>query len=186
METAHAVGDGKLDNDEMGVLFRRITEIAKRIDAGSITKKEAFEALQVIIEGKAASMLTPCRHKYRSLHRKFETRTSDERETSLSPVALRLPGSLGRLGLYDKLREQYPYKHYPEMHPEDIMAFMWEAENIPVLVVNHGCVPVQSILSASQPSDREKMIVASTLQWLGTNVGSEFLSRFVSTADLSV
>lgn len=186
METAHAVGDGKLDNDDMGVLFRRITEIAKRIDTGSITKKEAFEALQAIIEGKAASMLTPCRQKHRSSHQKFARPSLENRAASLAPVSLRLPHSLSRLGLYNQMRLQYPKQHFPDQHPEDIMAEMWEAENIPDMMCNGGGVPVQSIVGETKPSQRDIMVVASTLQWLGTNAGSSFLSRFVSAADLSV
>lgn len=186
METAHAVGDGKLDNDEMGLLFRRITEIAKRIDAGSVTKKEAFDALQAIVEGKAAKMLTPCNQRHQSSQRKFDRPSLEKRKTSLAPVELRLRHSVGRLGLYDKMRQQYPSKSYPDLHPEDIMAQMWEAENIPDIMFNHGGVPVGAILGEVEPSDHNKMIVASTLQWLGTNVGSCFLSRFLAATDLSV
>ena len=186
MKTALAVGDGKLDNDEMGILFRRVTEIAKRIDAGSITKKDVFNALLAIVEGKASSMLTPCQRPHRSKHVKFVTPSEEERKKSLAPVVMRLPQYVNRLYFYDTLRTLYPGKQYPEKHAEDIMAEMWEAENIPVSMVNFGKVPVQSILNESRPSERDCMIVASTLQWLGTNVGSCFLSRFIAATDMQI
>ncbi len=184
METAPAVGDGKLNNDEMGMLFRRVTEISKRIDAGSISKKDAMNALQAIIEGRASSMLETCKTPHRSKHVKFVSPTKDDRKKSLAPVTMRLAGSLNRLGFYDNVREQNHGRHYPEKHPEDIMAEMWEAENIPDAMINHGSVPVQHILDNSKPSEHDRMVMASTLQWLGTNVGRDFLSRFVSAADL--
>jgi hypothetical protein len=66
------------------------------------------------------------------------------------------------------------------------MAEMWEAENSPKSWLNHGSVPVLYILDESNPSVRDREVMASTLQWLGTNSGKEFLSRFVSAADLQM
>ncbi|MBY0537865.1 hypothetical protein K2P47_00515 [Patescibacteria group bacterium] len=186
METASAVGDGKLDNDELGILFRRITEIARRIDAGSISKKSVLEALQAIVEGRAEKMLSPCNKPHRSVHVKFVPPADEERKKSLAPVAMRLPVYANKLGLYDRLREQYPSGHYPEKHPEDIMALMWEAKNIPDPMINYGRVPVQTILDEPDPSVHDRMVMASTLQWLGTTDGRDFLVHFVLAADLSV
>ncbi|MFT5850050.1 MAG: hypothetical protein ACI9H6_000879 [Patiriisocius sp.] len=186
METTLVVGDSKLDNDEMGVLFRRVSEIAKRIDSGSISKNKAMEALQAIVEGRAEKMLTPCKRKHLSSHQSFERPSQKERKRSKAPVEMRLPEYLRRLGIYDRFRELHPDQTYPEKHPEDIMAEMWEAENIPKSWLNHGSVPVLYILDESNPSVRDREVMASTLQWLGTNSGKEFLSRFVSAADLQM
>lgn len=63
---------------------------------------------------------------------------------------------------------------------------MWEAENIPNQGINRGWTPVQSILDDFHASEHDRAIVASTLQWLGTNCGKEYLQRMVATADIEV
>lgn len=186
METASAVQDGKLDDDEMGVLFRRLMEIAKRIDNGALNKKEVMSALQAIIEGRLKDMLTPCSRPHLSPRRTFTRLTNKERATSLTPIRLRLPHSGSRLGLFANFREKEPERTFLEQHPEDIMAEMWEAENVPRLWLNHGNVPLHSILGKVELTDQTVSIVASTFQWLGTSSGIEFLSRYVAVAKLSL
>jgi hypothetical protein len=66
------------------------------------------------------------------------------------------------------------------------MAMMWEAENIPCYASNYGRVPLNTILGSDTLLEREVDIISSTLQWLGTNVGNEFLVRYIRTADLYV
>jgi hypothetical protein len=184
METVKTVGDRKLDDCEIGTIFRRVNEVIKRIDSGAIPKRKALEALQAIVEGKATAMMEPCQRKHCFEHPAFVRPSSKARKKSKSPMKMRLPLQLSRLDIYDKLHILNPGAEYPSKHPEDIMAEMWEAENIPNPQINYGGVPVQAILDEPKPSERDRAIVASTLQWLGTNCGREFLSRFVFESGL--
>lgn len=187
METAKAVGDGKLTDDELGTITRRLMEIVRRINEGSLDKKHIFKALQMLIEGRAEQMTEPCLRKHRAENMVFKMLSPRLRRKSKAPLRMRLKQSRDRLYFHYKLfLSQGGYWGQKRLHPEDIIALMWEAENIPEQNINHGWVPVQSILDDYDASEHDRAIVASTLQWLGTNCGQEFLRRVVATADLDV
>lgn len=186
-KTAYAVNDGKLTDDELGVITRRLMEIVRRINEGTLDKELTLRALQMLIEGQAKKMVEPCPLPHRSKPIPFKMIPPGERRKSRAPLRMRLPHSVKRL--------YFRYKGYfsghgsvtgKGLHPEDIIALMWEAENIPQSWLSHGSTPVNAILHDANPSEHDRMVVASTLQWLGTNVGREFLSRVVATADLDI
>lgn len=53
-----SVVDGKLTDEQLGQLYRKMKELEKRINAGTISFIDAMEALQkIIIEGQAAKHL---------------------------------------------------------------------------------------------------------------------------------
>lgn len=192
METAqNAVRDGisqRLSDTELGLIYRRVDEIRRRINEGTIDKAATLRVLQLVIEGKAKEP-EPCKRRHRGDKLELRRPPIKERKLSRAPMRQRLPEWVNRL--------YYHYKHKlhtgswgssngRHLHPEDVMAIMWEAENIPCSSVNNGRVPVQSILDDLDLPDREVAIVASTLQWLGTNIGNEFLGRYIRTADILI
>lgn len=192
MQTARdAVFDGnspRLSNDTLGLLHRRVDEIKRRINEGTLEKQEVLGALQRIIESKFDS-IGPCKRRHRSEPLIFKRTLVSQRRKSIAPLRQRLPQQLNRLFFFYKHKLQTGMWGSPsgrKLHPEDIMAMMWEAENIPDPVLNFGRVPIQGILDSLDPTEREVAIVASTLQWLGTNIGSEFLVRFIRTADIPI
>lgn len=187
METAIAVGDGKLTDYELGTMTRRLMEIVRRINEGSLDKRQTLKALQMLIEGKAEQMVEPCNRKHRSDKIPFKMLPPAERRKSTAPLRLRTEQYRKRLYyFYRAFFARGKYMGKKRLHPEDIIALMWEAENIPDQIINHGWTPVQSILDDYHASKHDRAIVASTLQWLGTNCGREFLRRMVATADLDV
>ncbi|MBP6924513.1 MAG: hypothetical protein KBB78_03010 [Candidatus Pacebacteria bacterium] len=192
METAqNAVGDGtssRLSNEELGLICRRINEIERRITEGTLAKRQALDALQGIVEGKTDSF-GPCKRRHRSEAITFKRPPIKERRKSRAPMRVRLPEFLNRLYYHYKHKLQTGRWGSPDgrrLHPEDVMAQMWEAENIPCVNLNFGRVPVQSILNTVNPSEREVAIVATTLQWLGTSIGNEFLVRYIRTANIHI
>lgn len=194
MQTAHnAVQDGdsiRLTDEELGLIYRRIGEIQRRITEGTISKREALDALQRIVEGEAES-LRPCTRHHRSEPRPFRLRPVKERRKSLAPVRLRSEDRLKRLFFKPKLAMQTK-KHFPKakdrLLPEDIIVYMWEAENIPVQGINYGSVPLQSIVESDggEVDERDARMVANAIQWCGTNIGVDFIRRFILTADISI
>lgn len=54
MKTAPAVLDGKLTNEQLGGLHRRLNEITRRINEGTLGYDYAMDGLQRIIEGRVA------------------------------------------------------------------------------------------------------------------------------------
>ena len=187
METAHAVGDGKLTDEELGVIARRVAEITRRINEGTIDKKSVMQALQNIIEGKAKQMVEPCPRPHRQSPMDLEKLSLTERRKSRAPLRLRLDWSKKRLYYhYRAFLNRTPTSQGKALHHEDVIALMWEAENIPKTWLNHGWTPVQTILDDFHASKHDRAIVASTLQWLGTNGGQSFLKRLVATAKLDV
>ncbi|PCI29279.1 hypothetical protein COB52_02670 [Candidatus Kaiserbacteria bacterium] len=187
METATAVGDGKLTNEDLGTLTRRLIDIIRRVNEGTIEKRDVLTAFQRLAEGKAKEMVEPCPRTHRRDPVKFKMLPIKERRKSRAPLRMRTPQFLNRL--YFRYRASFSsHKIYGDrylMH-EDIIALMWEAENIPRPAVNHGWTPVLTILDDRNASKHDREIVASTLQWLGTNVGREFLGRLVATADIQI
>jgi hypothetical protein len=187
METAKAVGDGRLTDEEIGIPTRRLIEIIRRINEGALDRRDTMRALQMLIEGKAKQMVEPCSRPHRSESLKFKMLPPAERRKSRAPLRMRSEQYRKRLYFHYRAffskRKSWTGK---ALHPEDIIALMWEAENIPHPGINHGWTPVQSILSDFNASEHDRAIVASTLQWLGTNVGQDFLRRMVATAGLDV
>lgn len=186
METAQAVEDGTLSNEHFGIIYRRIGAIIKKLQEGSLTVQFVLSELQRIFEGKRPELPRPIvldpklRGQYWEPPRQeFKRPNRKERRKSRSPYNRRLAPWNQRL-------------EWPERNPEHVMAEMWEAENIPEWCSNYGRVPVQAILDPStvmsydQLPPHDVMIVASTLQWLGTSVGREFLSRYIRTAQILI
>lgn len=187
METAIAVGDGKLTDDELGTMTRRLMETVRRINEGSLDKRQTLKALQMLIEGKVEQMIEPCQRKHRSESRQFKMLPIAERRKSTAPLRMRTEQYLKRLYYHYKLfLFTNQYWGEKQLNAEDIFALMWEAENIPRQGINHGWTPVQSILGDFHASEHDRAIVASTLQWLGTNTGREYLRKMVATADIDL
>lgn len=194
MQTAHiAVLDGtsqKLSNEELGLICRRINEIERRIVEGTLSKHDALDALQRIIEGKAES-LKPCRQRHRSEAIPFKRPPINERKKSLAPMRLRSKDRLNRLYYKCKLamatKTRFP-KLKDRLLPEDIIVQMWEAENIPCQNLNYGRVPLQSIVESKgrEVAEHDAKIVANTIQWIGTNCGRDFIRRFILAADIPI
>ncbi len=180
-----AVLDGKMNDDQLGMLHRRVDEIKRRINEDTISYYETVAVLQIIIEGKT-ERLKPCARRHRSEPLPFVRPPIGKRKKSKAPMRLRLPEFLQRL-YFNYRTKIFAYERWNKMlTPEDIMAQMWEAENIPEPWHNQGRVPVQTILGNDTPPDREVMILSSTLQWLGTNQGRDFLVRFIRAADITI
>lgn len=194
MQTAtKAVPDGttqKLDNEELGQIFRRVQEIERRINEGGLSKRDALRALQRIVEGDAES-LGPCKQRHRSDAIPFKRPPIKERKKSLAPMRLRSEDRLNRLyykcKVAMKTRSSFP-KPNDRLLPEDIIVQMWEAENIPQQGINYGSVPLLSIVEVNRGglSERDTKLVANTIQWLGTNCGRDFLRRFILAADIPI
>lgn len=189
----HTVLDGtnefaKITNEELGFIHRRVDEIKRRINEGTLPKNTALGALQKIVEGKPEA-LDPCTLRHRGDRIIFVRPPVEKRKLSRAPMRLRTESYLKRLFFHYKLSlrsGRFGRASKRQFTPEDIMAMLWEAENIPIQHLNGGSVPVLSILDSNNPPEREVAIVSSTLQWLGTNVGRDFLVRFIRTADILV
>lgn len=158
----------RLSNDDLGALQRRTNEMVRRIEEGNIELSWVMEQSQRIIEGKT----TPDKV-YLSTARPldFVRPPKKERRKSRAPTRTRLPEWNLRL-------------QYRERSPEHVMAEMWEAENIPQVMQNFGKTPANTILSEASPSKRDLEVMASTLQWLGTPVGRDFLTRFIRVSQI--
>lgn len=55
MATAQAVLDGKLTNEQLGILFKRHTEVVRRLNEGTLDYDWTLMQLQRVIEGKATT-----------------------------------------------------------------------------------------------------------------------------------
>lgn len=192
IDGALAVQDGtshRLSDDELGLIYRRVDEIKRRVTDGTISFATVAAALQTIIEGNTES-LGRCKKRHRSEVIPFNRPKLQERKKSLASLRLRSPSRVNRLFYQYKmllLTGRFGRAAKKKLMPEDIVAMMWEAENIPCRGVNFGKVPIQSILETEDiPKKREAMIVNNTIQWLGTMSGREFLTRFIRTADIPI
>lgn len=170
METASSLSKTaiRLPDSDLGALQRRSNELLRRIEEGTIDLEWVMRQLQRTIEGKADPEKV-----YLSTARpeEFALPPKRERRRSRAPVRTRLPHSLQRL-------------EYRERTPEHVMADMWEAENIPHMWLNHNATPVNTITGDAKPSKRDLEVMASTLQWLGSPVGREFLARFIRVSQI--
>jgi len=160
----------RLTNDELGLLQRRVNEIVRRAEEGSIELPWAMAEMQRIIEGKR---LPEIRYMDRARKLEFVRPSADKLKKSKAPISKRLSQWLKRL-------------EWPERDAEQVMAEMWEAECIPENCINFGLTPLDAILHGEEITDRDVQVVNSTLQWLGTNIGKEFLRRFVRTIEMYV
>ena len=75
---------------------------------------------------------------------------------------------------------------FPGVNPEALLMKMWEEENIPRLNNSGGWTAIEAIVQG-HPSetgervpiaDRDRQIVAATIQWLATNYGRCFYEEF--------
>lgn len=173
----------RLDDAELGQFMRRMFELKRRIEEGSVDRIQALKDLQDIIEG---TVVRRCSYEHLSGRTTFTRSPASRRKQSYAPIATRLAHSEQRLGLYEKNREQFPMIQYGEYTAEDIMAFMWEEENIPQPSINYGRVPLHAILDSDNLAPRDVAVIASTLQWLMTNVGSEFLRRVLLATKITI
>lgn len=194
MQTADtAVIDGtsrRLSNEELGLLYRRLDEIKRRISDGTLNFQDASAAMQRIIEGRP-EVFHPCKQRHRSEKAPFKRPPLKERRKSLAPIRLRSVDRLNRLYYRCKLAMatggRFP-KPEDRLLPEDIIVHMWEAENIPCPGVNHGRVPLHSIVESEgrEVEEHDAKLVANTIQWIGTNNGRDFLRRFILAADIPI
>jgi len=168
METASLSKTVRLSNDELGLVQRRVNEIVRRVEEGKIELPWALAEMQRVIEGRKIPEV-----KYRATAEplEFKRPLQNERGKSKAGWNKRLPHMLQRLA-------------WPDRNKEHIMAEMWEAECIPHQGVNYGATPMNAIMGDEKPTDRDIRVINSALQWLGTNVGSEFLTRFVRVSQL--
>lgn len=192
IDGALAVQDGtshRLSDDELGLIYRRVDEIKRRVTDGTISFATVAAALQTIIEGNSES-LGRCKKRHRSEPLLFKRRPVKERRKSLAGMRLRSKEMIKRLFWHYKqsfYTGRFGKATQKKFHPEDIIVMMWEAENIPSRSCNSGRVPIMNILETEDiPKDREAMIVNQTIQWLGTNIGLEFLGRYIRTADIPI
>ncbi len=160
----------RLSNDELGLLQRRVNEIARRVEEGTIELPWVMGELQRVIEGRR---LPEIKYRQRAEPLEFVRPSATERRKSKAPLRKRLAHWFTRLD-------------WPDRNPEHIMAEMWEAECIPSSCVNYGRTPINSIMHGEEITDRDVRVISSTLQWLGTNVGKDFLRRFTRTAELYI
>tara|TARA_B100000745_G_scaffold300596_1_gene255731 strand:- start:2187 stop:2717 length:531 start_codon:yes stop_codon:yes gene_type:complete len=176
METAIAVGDGKLSNENLGGIYRRVMEIIRRINEGKIRFSYVMKALQMIVEGRDS--VEPCKRYHQGEFVEFKRPSKKERIKSFTPYGSGLPESVTRL-------------EWPQYTAEHLMAEFWEAKNIPCRSVNYGRTIVHAILDMH---DRKKgeldphdvQVVTSTMQYLGTSCGRSFLSEFIRYAEILV
>lgn len=168
METVQLSKPRRLSNDEVGGLQRRVNEIARRVEEGTIDLSWVMEEMQRIIEGKK---LLEMRYREVAEPLDFVRAPPDERRFSRARLHMRLPHMLQRL-------------EFPQRTPEHVMAEMWETECIPNLSVNFGRTPLDTIAGSPKPTRRDIQVINSTLQWLGTPVGKEFLARFFRVSQI--
>tara|TARA_R110000824_G_scaffold401771_1_gene615720 strand:- start:401100 stop:401618 length:519 start_codon:yes stop_codon:yes gene_type:complete len=160
----------RLSNDELGLIQRRVNEIVRRAEEGTIELPWAMGEIQRIIEGRKLPEVV---YRNRAEPLQFDRPSVAERRKSKAPLHRRLAHWVTRL-------------EWPERNGEHIMAEMWEAECIPVHCVNNGRTPINTIMYEEHITDRDIRVISSTLQWLGTSAGKDFLRKFVRTAELYI
>lgn len=169
METASLSKTVRLPNEDLGGLYRRVAEIVRRVEEGTVPLDEAKTGLQRIIERKQHPEV---RHAERAKPLAFEHLPRRERRRSRARLSIRLPYSLTRL-------------RFPQRTPERIIAELWEIECIPSDHVDYGRTPVEAIMGeGSRPTREQVAIINSTIQWLGTNSGQCFLRKFLQISQI--
>ena len=169
METAQTLSRTvRLSNDEIGSLHRRVYEIVRRVEQGTVPYDEAMTGLQRVIE---RTQMPTVRYSAHARPREMPRLRRSERRRSAARLAVRLPYSLVRL-------------RHPERNPERIIAELWEIECIPEACVNYGRTPINAILGEERPTERDVQVINSTIQYLGTNGGMEFLRKFLGASQM--
>lgn len=94
---------------------------------------------------------------------------------SLAPFGDTLPNALRRL------------KDAPdESDAELIIMKRWESENVPQAFLSGGFTSLEAIVQGTPPesgkrepvSERDRQVVAATIQWMATNIGRCFYDEF--------
>jgi hypothetical protein len=186
MATGNTVRDGhKLSNDDLGALARKFRDIARRIEEGSIDLPATLKSLQSVAEGKVVPEI---QYAVTARPQEFKQPPEEDRKRSLGAIERRLSLKLQRL-------------EWPTKTPEHIIVELWEAANIPSWGSNNGRVPIDAILDtregsgtemfdtfhgSAQLEERDVLVVNSTIQWLGTNIGMSFLRKFLAVSQMHV
>jgi len=172
METATPLSKTvRLSNEELGSFHKRVNEIVRRAEEGTIPYAEAMDGLQRIVERRQNPEIRYCPQ---AKPQKFEPLRRSEYRKSMGKLDYRLPESRRRLD-------------WPERNPERIIAELWQAECIPEHSVNYGRTPVHAILGQDiVPAPHDIRIVNSTIQWLGTNIGMCFLRKFLGVSQIYI
>lgn len=173
METAQALSKTarRLSNEELGSLQRRMNEIVRRVEEGNIELSWVMGETQRVIEGKKIPEMV---YRARAEPLEFKRPPKAERRRSKAQFKDRLPSWRTRLD-------------WPQRNNEHVMAEMWEAECIPRPWLSFGRTPINAIMGEGVvPTPYDVQVISSTLQWLGTNVGQEFLGRYIRVAQMWV
>lgn len=175
IETDKPVGDGNLTDAEMGMITRLFLEMMGRMKLkkgkGPVNFDFVRRVLQAIIENR---IVFPPQGEIEKdpPHMVFRRPPEADRRDSRTPYGKVFAHWANRL-------------KFPERMPENVIAELWEAENIPVRSINSGSTPLLSIFQGEEmPSERDIQVVGSTIQWFGTNAGSAFLRRYLIAADM--
>jgi len=173
IETLKDVGDGKLTHEQMGKVVVLVMELFRRMRSKRSGEVVTFDfvcrGLQCLAEGRM--VFPPGNIEKDPPHRVFRRPSAEERAKSVVPFGTMLPHWRKRLGM-------------PQRMPENVMAELWEAENIPRSEDMGGPMVWAIFADDSRPSERDIQVVGSTLQWLATNTGSSFLRRYLNEANL--
>ncbi len=172
METAPQLSETvRLTNEELGGLHRRVDEIVRRIDKGTIPYKEAFTGLQRIVERSQQPVV---QYSSRARPQDFPHVPRNERRRSHAKLSLRLSHSVSRLD-------------WPQRNPERIIAELWEIECIPEHCTNYGRTAIHAIMGEGEKfTPRDVQVINSTIQWLGTNCGMAFVRKFLAVSQIHV
>jgi hypothetical protein len=172
MQTASSLSTTvRLSNEEIGSMHRRVYEIVRRIEEGTIPYQEAATGLQRIIERKQQPTVQYSSH---ARPRSFPHTPRHERRRSHARLSIRLPQALTRL-------------RWHERNPERIIAELWEIECIPEACTNYGRTNIHAIMGEDMKfTSRDVQVINSTIQWLGTNCGMEFLRKFLGVSQIYV
>lgn len=169
METAQTLSKTvRLSNEELGGFQKRVYEIVRRVEQGTVPYDEAMTGLQRIVERTQKPTIQYSAH---AEPRELPRLRRSERRRSAARLSVRLPYSLVRL-------------RWPERNPERIIAELWEIECIPETCVNWGKTPINAILGDEKPTERDVRVINSTIQYLGTNCGMEFLRKFLGVSQM--
>jgi len=154
---------------ETGILQRKLQDIVRRLEEGSLSFEIVVQALQRISE--ETFIFHYPEKKAKEDWEIFRRPSTEERRKSLSPFGMTLPHQAKRL-------------EWPGRTPEHVMMELWEKENIPQPWVNHNRVPLNTILNAIDVLPHDAQVVAATVQWFGCHIGISHLGQFVRAAEL--
>ena len=170
METPQVSKTVKLSNEELGSVQRRVNELVRRAEEGSVSLPWLMKELQRLVEGR---VIPEVQYISRASPLVFERLPESKRVHSKAPWSKRLPDSLNRLD-------------WPDRNAEHIMAELWETACLPDRSINYGRTPINQIMGELEPSHRDVQVISSTLQWLGTNAGQSFLCTFLRASQIHI